>query len=367
VNERKLNLDEFKIWNRKILNAYWIVLLLLIIGQVIFLFLGPITMHNQTVIRFLIRYMLIPDSIIIAILLVSEFWEKNCKKSTNYIILFTSIAISYTVFYNISYRLATRQIVLIFPLFISLLYFNRKILISTFSANLLIAWIMYFISPDSKYSMSIFDLIVFTIGSISAVMIGIGIVGRGIYLVKSIIDLVKNEERLIIEKSIIDKLSKTDALTGMYNHRTFHEYLDTLLTQYNSSNIEIQLAIIDIDNFKQVNDTYGHWSGDIVLKEVASIIQKTITADDFAARYGGEEFGVIFIGKNEEDTLKILENIREIVSKKGFSELNDKSVTVSIGIHNYLDTNSKEVIFRCADTALYKAKTSGKNKIVCSA
>jgi diguanylate cyclase (GGDEF)-like protein len=194
----------------------------------------------------------------------------------------------------------------------------------------------------------------------------VGIVSRGIHLLNSITTLVKNEEKLIIEKSLIDKLSKTDALTGLYNHRTFHEYTDTLLNQKSIYSFQLQLAIIDIDDFKKVNDTYGHWSGDIVLKETASIIQSAITPDDFVARYGGEEFAIIFLGKNLTDTLSILETLRESISKRAYKELENNSVTVSMGVHNYLNNESKELMFKYADGALYKAKSSGKNKIVCS-
>jgi diguanylate cyclase (GGDEF)-like protein len=162
----------------------------------------------------------------------------------------------------------------------------------------------------------------------------------------------------------MDKLSKTDALTGLYNHKTFHEYVDTILTQNKLYSFQIQLAIIDIDNFKIVNDTYGHWTGDIVLKEVGKILQSSVTADDFVTRYGGEEFAVVFIGKTFPETLDILEKIRESIENHTFVELANKSVTVSIGVHNYLSSDGKELLFKYADEALYRAKRSGKNKVV---
>lgn len=126
----------------------------------------------------------------------------------------------------------------------------------------------------------------------------------------------------------------------------------------------LQLAIIDIDNFKRVNDTYGHWTGDIVLKQVASILQESITSNDFVARYGEEEFAVIFIGKSIQEITDMLEAIRYLIEKTTFPELDGKSVTVSIGVQPYVKNEGKASLFKFADAHLYTAKVTGKNKIV---
>lgn len=366
MDNKKINLDEFRIWNRKIVNAYWIVSLLYIIGQVLFLIIDISKDPNFAVRKFLIRNMLIPDVIILFILLSTELCFKYSKKLNKYLIIATSTAIAYTAFFSITHHISGRLVVLIIPILISVFYFSKKVLIATCSMVLSIIWLIYIFSPYQRGLLSIFELIIITISSICAGIIGVGIVSRGIHLLNSITTLVKNEEKLIIEKSLIDKLSKTDALTGLYNHRTFHEYTDTLLNQKSIYSFQLQLAIIDIDDFKKVNDTYGHWSGDIVLKETANIIQSSVTPDDFVARYGGEEFAIIFLGKSLTDTLSILETLRETISKRVYKELENKSITVSTGVHNYFNKESKELLFKYADGALYKAKASGKNKIICS-
>lgn len=364
MRSKNINIDELKIWNRKIINAYWLVSLLIIVGQILFLVIDLKEDPNYSIKRFLIKYMLIPDSIIVLTLITTEFIYSYSKKFSKYLIIATSIVMVYAVFFNVSPSVAGRQIVIIIPVLISVLYLDRRVLAVSCFIDLSILWLAYAIFPSQREILSIFELIIVTLGCASAAIIGIGVVSRGIHLLNSITALAHNEEKLIIEKSIIDKLSKTDALTSLYNHRTFHDYIDTLLSQHKLYSFQIQLAIIDIDNFKKVNDTYGHWSGDIVLKEVASIITQTITPDDFAARYGGEEFAIIFIGKPLSDTLRMLEILREAISKKTFEVLENDSVTVSIGVCNYLNTDNKELLFKGADTALYSAKTSGKNKIV---
>jgi two-component system cell cycle response regulator len=310
--------------------------------------------------------MLIPDSIILFILLCTELAFKYSRRLERYLIIITSIAISYTAFFNITSSISGRQLALLIPILMSIFYFDKKILVATCSLDLLIIWAVYFILPSQRELMSIYELVIVSLSFVISGIVGVGVVNRGIQLLNSITTLVKNEEKLIIEKSIVDKLSKTDALTSLYNHRTFHEYVDTIMNQHCLYNFQIQLALIDIDNFKKVNDTYGHWTGDIVLKEVANIVQASVTADDFVSRYGGEEFAIIFIGKSFTDTLAILEKIRKDIETRNFLELENKPVTVSIGVHDYCNREGKELLFKYADSALYKAKGSGKNKVVCS-
>lgn len=175
----------------------------------------------------------------------------------------------------------------------------------------------------------------------------------------------KDKQELLIKSAIMEKMSKTDALTDMYNHRTFHEYFDIIIRQASSADSSLQLAIFDIDDFKRINDTFGHSVGDIILQRISSIIKTMITADDFTARYGGEEFAVILTNKSMEQSLILLESIRKAIQDESHIELN-RNVTVSIGMHKYYKGESKEEVFNKADEALYEAKHTGKNKIVVS-
>ncbi|MCX7760203.1 MAG: bifunctional diguanylate cyclase/phosphodiesterase [Hydrogenothermaceae bacterium] len=158
------------------------------------------------------------------------------------------------------------------------------------------------------------------------------------------------------------KKSRTDSLTGLYN-RTFLEDLEYTM---NLSNYVV--AVIDVDFFKKINDTYGHEVGDIVLKEVAKILKNNIRSEDYLIRYGGEEF-LLFIRKNREDinkTINGIERIRSAVENEKIyiNEKNYIKVTISIGVN--LSTEKMKDIdeaIKKADVALYRAKGKGRNRI----
>ena len=161
----------------------------------------------------------------------------------------------------------------------------------------------------------------------------------------------------------MEKMSKMDALTDMHNHRTFQEYFDTMIRQASRSDNSLQLAIFDIDDFKRINDTFGHSVGDIILQRISSKIKTMVTVDDITVRYGGEEFAVILTNKTMEQSLILLESIRKAIQDESHIELN-RNVTVSVGVHEYYKGEAKEEVFNKVDDALYEAKHSGKNKIV---
>lgn len=174
-----------------------------------------------------------------------------------------------------------------------------------------------------------------------------------------------DKQELLVRSAIMENMSKVDALTDMYNHRTFQEYFDTIIEQVSRADRSLQLAILDIDDFKKINDTFGHSVGDIILKRIASKIKTMVTAEDITARYGGEEFAVILTNKTMRQSLRLLESIRKTIQDEMHVELN-KNVTVSIGVHEYYKGEAKEEAFNKADKALYKAKRKGKNMIVAS-
>ena len=164
----------------------------------------------------------------------------------------------------------------------------------------------------------------------------------------------------------IEKLAITDGLTGLFNHRHFQERITHEFHRIGRFPEPLSLLIIDLDHFKEINDSYGHPVGDSVLKEVSNIIKKTIRNIDVPARYGGEEFAVILIGTEARGALRMAERLRKAVMKKVFSaEGKGFQITVSIGITTYPDDiQSKEELIEKADRALYHAKKTGRNRSV---
>jgi len=152
-----------------------------------------------------------------------------------------------------------------------------------------------------------------------------------------------------------------DMLTGLYNRKYFSMKLPELKTQ-----TPVSLILVDIDNFKDINDTYGHKAGDHVLKEFAGVLKKITRKSDIVARWGGEEFAVILPKTDIEEAVKIGDRIRMVVERCSFCyEKFICSITVSIGITSakcHADIDVEE-FFNIADKALYKAKIK-KNYVV---
>lgn len=158
-------------------------------------------------------------------------------------------------------------------------------------------------------------------------------------------------------------LSLTDALTGLYNRRHFDSTVEREFLRSKRYGGDLTLAIIDIDFFKKINDTYGHLCGDYVLKEVAYMIQDNFRKTDIVFRYGGEEFVVILTETSLDGSKIPLERLRQAIENYKFKyENNVIKVTVSIGAASNSYDNINTVILN-ADKALYEAKSSGRNRI----
>lgn len=161
--------------------------------------------------------------------------------------------------------------------------------------------------------------------------------------------------------------SSKDFLTGLNSVRKFDIFFNTLADAAQSKNEKLSLLYIDIDFFKKVNDNYGHSNGDIVLRELGSILIKNCRSFDFVSRNGGEEFTVLLLDCEAKQALEIAERIRKTIEMHTFILLDGKkiNITISIGVSSYPDTitDSHNLIYE-ADMALYAAKRSGRNKVV---
>lgn len=168
------------------------------------------------------------------------------------------------------------------------------------------------------------------------------------------------------EKDRLEVLSVTDQLTGAFNHAFLRMRLADELEVARSVGSQFAFLMLDIDDFKRINDTYGHLVGDEVLREVTAEIRRAIRKADFLARYGGEEFGILLPGSGREGAHRLAERIRRSMSHKRFAALPaHERLTVSIGVANFPDpaiSSPVDVIAR-ADTALYLAKSKGKNSV----
>jgi two-component system cell cycle response regulator len=168
----------------------------------------------------------------------------------------------------------------------------------------------------------------------------------------------------------VRQLAKTDALTGIANHRLFHEVLEHEIARANRKGSVFSLIFMDIDDFKRVNDTYGHLAGDGVLKDLVKRVSKSIRAVDEFSRYGGEEFSIVLPETAEKGAEIVASRIKNAVTAKPFLyDGNEIKYTVSMGIASYNGRRpaKEQELINKADAAMYVAKRDGKNRIYVSA
>ena len=180
------------------------------------------------------------------------------------------------------------------------------------------------------------------------------------------VEALANQAAIAVDNAQLYELATKDGLTKLYIHRHFYFLLESEIKRVQRYHHVLSLVMMDIDNFKQVNDTYGHLVGDMVLKEIAATIQKTIRHVDIPARYGGEEFTIILPETAALNAVIIAERLRQRISEIEV-KIDENTVlrpTVSIGIAEFPNAAEgiKELI-DCADKALYVSKENGKNCI----
>lgn len=157
-----------------------------------------------------------------------------------------------------------------------------------------------------------------------------------------------------------------DALTGLYNRRFLQEHSQQIIAGAKRRQKDIGLLMCDLDYFKQVNDKYGHETGDLLLRETSSLIAKSVRESDYVIRFGGEEFLVLLLDVDNESALKVAEKVRAAVSTARIRTSDGTlSKTISIGVSVFpADTDAFWQAIKYADVALYKAKETGRNKVV---
>ena len=167
----------------------------------------------------------------------------------------------------------------------------------------------------------------------------------------------------------LEEQATTDGLTGLVNHRTFQERFAAMLGRADRHRFPVSLILTDIDHFKKVNDSYGHPTGDEVLRRVAAILSGRARKIDIVARYGGEEFAIVLEGTDKDGARQLAERIRAEVGQQAFqSSKGTFKATLSLGVASYpADARAKADIIARADQSLYAAKHGGRNRTVCYA
>ncbi len=179
-------------------------------------------------------------------------------------------------------------------------------------------------------------------------------------------DLAFTNTTLIEKNRVLETLSVTDSLTGLYNRRRLMETLVHETSRARRYEHSFSLLMLDLDDFKQYNDTLGHVAGDRLLTKVASIFREMVRAMDYAARYGGEEFTIVLPESSPEQARQAAERIRLGVERgTADGEPGTRGVTVSIGVSSFPEHGDTPVaLIMSADAALYEAKQAGRNQVI---
>jgi len=187
------------------------------------------------------------------------------------------------------------------------------------------------------------------------------------FKVKELLARVKRELQIQKLQDELKLLASTDPMTQLYNRRHFTQLSNQTINLARRNNQTISLIMLDIDKFKDINDTHGHQIGDEVIVSLSNILKQNTRKDDIICRYGGEEFVIMLPNSSLDNTYKIAEDIREKVEKFYLEITKDVQLnfTISSGVSELSleKENTLEIALKNADDALYKAKESGRNKV----
>ncbi|WP_067218653.1 GGDEF domain-containing response regulator [Marinomonas gallaica] len=181
----------------------------------------------------------------------------------------------------------------------------------------------------------------------------------------AMVRLADMRKRLVLANTSLEALSTTDYLTGLPNRRAFEKNLSDEMAKSLRYGQSLSVAVFDIDHFKQINDTYGHEGGDVVLKEIAKRFNRFKRAGDVFGRIGGEEFGLFLPYTTAQEAVTACERYRMLLSADKYSyESQWINLTVSVGVSAYHNEETQLELIKCADLALYQAKHQGRDRVV---
>jgi diguanylate cyclase (GGDEF)-like protein/PAS domain S-box-containing protein len=171
-------------------------------------------------------------------------------------------------------------------------------------------------------------------------------------------------EELEQKNKQLEDLASLDMLTGVYNRRKFEYFVGLEIEKMVKYNSPFSIIIFDIDNFKSINDHYGHETGDRILQDITTITRNTLRTTDKLFRWGGDEFIILLHDFTLQKACQVADNVRTAIQAYNF-DIKNKDVTVSLGVGDYALNESLDQLITRADNALLKAKYKGKNKAEC--
>lgn len=246
----------------------------------------------------------------------------------------------------------------VFPIFLAGMFNNKKYLNISFIAAIVLLSVDLFFVPNAYHGVeTVVNYI--AIYGIMIVAYLFGYISIDFHELNSMI--IQNQA--MTNDRLREKI-KTDSMTGLYNREQMFIEIDRAILNNIENNSNFCFAMIDIDDFKTVNDTYGHIKGDAVLMRLSELILKYCSKGDMACRFGGDEFAVVFNNKRITEAQRITQKISKAFAASSY-DFTDEKITISAGISEYRPGMTGEELFDAADDKLYSAKEEGKNRVCC--
>ena len=349
-----------KKWRKRLMHANVVLAFAIMsIEAALFVVLKFYGYIHLSIVMYFIKYVAFPSGINIMIIALGYkllSLKGIDEKVKHYVPILTSVAMCFCVS-CVHNEFVTVICCFCIPIFMTVIFGNKKMTINVTWLNeilMLISILVGYFDERGADSLFIFDAIISSIILLSSGFCSVVLIENE----KEKLDIIR--DAYITQINLKEQLLH-DQMTGLYNHKGFYKLLSSLITENKG---DIVLAILDLDNFKEINDNYGHDKGDKVLMQLTYFLKTNCEKKAFTCRYGGEEFAVIFQDFTIKETGNLIDNIREEFSNHVFEDLENSRVTFSCGLAKYVDGMTVEELFTCADKAMYRAKNTGKNKIV---
>jgi len=349
-------------WRNKLLHTNLLLTMLTFVVEVfMFFILKKLNLIEQPIMVYLWYFLFVPTIFNISILYVGTVVMKHMlpdSKFINYVPIIQLAAICMVIAstHNI---FSMTLCIFCLPLFTTIMFNDKKmtriigmVCFLFMSISLLYRKFSVYRPKNDRYF-------------VAEVIVAVAILYATYILCNVLIKFVEEKTDLIhqgyLQRIEMQELLNRDQKTGLFGQTIFMNTLDSMVEVSNRTHEKFALAVIDIDDFKKVNDTYGHLKGDQIIVTLTELMKKYFIENQFMARYGGEEFVIIFAENKVNQGINLLEDFRKAFEAQRYSFIDDK-ISISIGIAKWRQGWTSAQLFEAADKAMYTSKSDGKNR-----
>ena len=340
-------------------NTLWSMILLAVVAfsQIVLILLEALSVlpwDNET---FFFRLTVTAVGTLFSVLLASVRKNKSLRPYLTFImILLNIIALISGVFFVIYFASSGNFSFTVFLLVVYLLSLGHFMRPCYFSIIYIVVFAATIVIIYSKLDPSVIYIGELITSGVFLMVITVG----SMMSYSRYFRLFNQEKQLEAINKKLELISETDELTGLFNRRRISDEMEKLIAVSERYNSIFSIAMIDIDHFKKINDTYGHNTGDEILRELAGLIKSKLRTSDLIGRWGGEEFILVLPNTTPEDSGILLSRLQKDISNHSFC--NGIKIAFSAGICGFLSGTSLNQLIDCADRALYNAKENGRNR-----